>query len=52
MTGIIVPATVSLVAPELAAQIEDAPGQGILPGVSLHLAAEPTNSTFVKWTTS
>ena len=36
MTGIITP----LVAPELAAQIEDAPGQGILPGVTLHLAAE------------
>jgi quercetin dioxygenase-like cupin family protein len=41
MTSTIVPATVSAVAPELAAQIEDAPGKGILPGVSLHLAAEP-----------
>src|ERR1700759_4839494 len=36
MTGTITP----LVAPELAAQIEDAPGQGILPGISLHLAGE------------
>ena len=36
MTDIITP----LVAPELAAQIEDAPGRGILPGISVHLGAE------------
>jgi quercetin dioxygenase-like cupin family protein len=32
-------APASTVAPELASQIEDAPGQGILPGISEHLAA-------------
>ncbi len=29
-----------MVAARLTAQIEDAPGQGIVPGVSLHLAGE------------
>jgi quercetin dioxygenase-like cupin family protein len=33
-------AATSMVAPELAAQIEDAPGQGIVPGISPHLAGE------------
>ena len=36
MTDTITP----LVAPELATQIDDAPGEGILPGISLHLAGE------------
>jgi quercetin dioxygenase-like cupin family protein len=38
MTG--VTAATSVVAPELAAQIEDAPGLGIVPGISPHLAGE------------
>ena len=29
-----------MVAPRLAAQVEDAPGRGIVPGVSVHLAGE------------
>jgi quercetin dioxygenase-like cupin family protein len=33
-------AATSMVAPELAAQIRDAPGHGILPGISPHLAGE------------
>ncbi len=33
-------ASASTVAPQLASQIEDAPGRGIVPGISLHLAGE------------
>ena len=38
-------AATSMVAPELVSQIEDAPGQGILPGISEHLGAGPGCST-------
>ena len=40
MTDTMTPAATGIVAPELTTQVEDAPGRGILPGISAHLAGQ------------